>query len=504
VEVPLIDNLYAAGERNQMNKIIGRLKECGLLTQLLKSNKAEFLALYGRRRVGKTYLIRNFFTGAPCIFFHVTGIQEGKLTEQLEQFVKQIGTTFYKGATLAPCQRWMEAFEELTKAIQHVPKNKKVVLFFDEFPWMATKRSRLLQALDYYWNRYWVHDPRLKLIVCGSSASWVIANIINNKGGLYNRITFSLKLEPFSLAETKLFLKSQGIRLNYQHILDLYMVIGGIPHYLSRVEKGKSASQCIDELCFQKNGILFSEFEKLFTSLFDESDIYLRLCRSIAKHRYGIGQVQLIKESKAPHGGRTIHRLKELEDAGFIMSFIPYGHQEKGIYYKVIDEYTLFYFHWIEPSLSAIRKKDQASGYWLSKSTSPRWKSWAGYAFEAICYKHLSNIRTTLQIDPGAEVGSWRYVPKQRQVEEGAQIDLLFDRPDGVVTICEIKYNEQPFPIDKQYAKNLLNKVETFQKHSQTRKQIFIAMITSGGLKPTMYSEEIISGQVRLEDLFEV
>lgn len=485
-----------------MSKIIGRIKEKEILSKLLKSEKAEFLALYGRRRVGKTYLIRNYFIGTPCLFFHVSGIQNGKLKEQIEQFVKQIGSTFYQGAALAPIKSWMLAFEELTKAIQKVPKNKKVVLFFDEFPWMATPKSGLLQALDYYWNRYWVHDPRIKLVVCGSSASWVVENIINNKGGLYNRITFSLKLEPFTLAETNLFLKYQSISLNQQHILELYMVIGGIPYYLSQLRKGLSSSQCIDELCFQKNGILFSEFDRLFASLFHESEIYLKLCRTIANHRHGIAQAQLIKESNASSGGRMIHRLKELEDAGFIMSFIPYKHREKGIYYKIIDEYTLFYLHWIEPNLSAIQRKDQATGYWLSKSSSPSWKSWAGYAFEAVCYKHISNIRKALAIDPGAEVGSWKYIPKKREMEEGAQIDLLFDRPDDAVTICEIKYNEKPFLIDKQYAKNLLNKVEVYKKHTQTKKQLFIAMITSGGLKPSMYSEEIISAQATLEDLF--
>ncbi len=486
-----------------MSKIVSRLKEKELLNRLLKSKNAEFLALYGRRRIGKTYLIRNFFEEAPCVFFHVTGMQEGKLEEQLELFVKQIGITFYNGASLAPRKRWMDAFEDLTKAIQTLPKNKKVVLFFDEFPWMATKKAKLLSALDYYWNRYWVNDPRLKLIVCGSSASWVIKNIINNKGGLYNRITYSLKLEPFTLSETKTFLRHKGIKLNHQQILDLYMVIGGVPYYLSRLNKGKSASEYIDELCFQKSGLLFGEFENLFKSLFHESETYLKLCRVIAKYRYGIGQAQLLKESQVSPGGRTVQRLKELEDAGFIMSFIPYGHKEKGITYKIIDEYTLFYFHWIEPNLSALRKKDRVSGYWHSKSKTPSWKSWGGYAFEAVCYKHLPLIRKALNMDPGAEAGTWKYVPKRKQMEEnGAQIDLLFDRPDGVITVCEIKYTEHPFVIDKAYAKSLLNKVTVYQKHTHTKKQIFLAMITSGGLKRTLYSEEHITQHVSLEDLF--
>lgn len=489
-----------------MSKIIGRLEECKLLSDLLHSGRAEFVALYGRRRIGKTYLIRNFFSQSACQFFHVTGIQDAALSVQLEQFVKEIGETFYQGAQLALNSRWIDAFDSLTKAIHLAPKSKKVVIFLDELPWLATKRSGLLQALDYYWNRYWVHDHRLKLIVCGSSATWIIDNIINSKGGLYNRLTHSLKLEPFTLSETKSFLEYKGVRLNNRHILDLYMVIGGVPHYLSQLRKGISASQAIDELCFQKKGILFGEFDRLFASLFNESETYLKICRVISQYRYGIGQAQLLKETESSIGGRSIKKIKELEEAGFIMSFIPHGHQEKGIYYKLIDEYTLFYFHWIEPNLSAIRKRDQTVGYWLSKSKMPRWKIWAGYAFEAVCYKHLANIRKKLEIDPGAEVGSWRYVPKKDpesgESQTGTQIDLLFDRPDNAITLCEIKYNDQPFVIDKVYAQVLQNKEKIYVSRTKTHKQIFLTMITSGGLKPSLYSEEMVSQEVSLDDLF--
>lgn len=486
-----------------MSKIIGRAREQELLSQFLKSNRSEFLALYGRRRIGKTYLVRNFFENTSCIFFHITGIQDGPLQDQIEQFIKQIGTTFYHGLALGKCARWIDAFEILTQAMKQAPKNKKIVLFFDELPWMATKRSKLLQTLDFYWNRFWVHEPRIKLVVCGSSASWIMANIINNKGGLYNRITSSIRLEPFTLSETEAFLKYLGVKLNRHHILELYLVIGGIPHYLSQIQKGRSATQIIDSFCFQRNGLLLGEFDRLFASLFQESEIYLKLCRIISKHRYGLSQEQLFKASDLTSGGRAIKRLKELEDAGFIMSFVPYGRKEKGIYYKIIDEYTLFYFYWIEPHLSTIRKKDQTSGYWLSKSKTPGFKSWSGYAFEAVCYKHIQNIRTTLHIDPGAEAGSWRYIAKGNTDETGAQIDLLFDRSDNAITICEIKYNEQPFAIDAQYARNLQNKVETYRQQTRTNKQIFITMITSGGLKKTDYMNKLITNEVNLDNLFE-
>ena len=356
-------------------KIVGRVKEQGILKQFLNSSKAEFLALYGRRRVGKTFLIKNFFANEICVFFYCSGIKDGKLREQLKEFAKQIGSAFYNGAAITARRRWTDAFEDLNKAIEQITPNKKIVLFFDELPWIATPRSGLLQVIDYYWNRYWSHDNRVKLVVCGSSASWIIEKIINNKGGLYNRVTRTMHLDPFSLSEVAAFLSTLKIKLNHKQILELYMVFGGISHYLALLKNGYSAGQSIDELCFQKGGALINEFERLFASLFNDVDVYTGLIRIIAKYPCGIGQAQLIKESGISDGGRIKQRLKELEEAGFILEFVPYGHQEKGIYYKIIDEFTLFYLYWVEPKFKTIIKQDRTTGYWLSKMKSPGWKS---------------------------------------------------------------------------------------------------------------------------------
>jgi uncharacterized protein len=487
-----------------MLDIIGRSSEQEILSAFLKSDKPEFLAVYGRRRVGKTFLISNFFGRADCLFFYAAGIQNASLGEQINEFTDRIGHTFYGGARLATFERWLDVFKELTVAIDKVPPDKKVVLFFDEFPWMATKKSKLLQALDYYWNRFWSHDRRLKLIICGSAASWVIKNIINNKGGLYNRVTRVMQLESFTLAQTKAFLKASGIYLDEQRILSLYMVFGGVPFYLGLIDKGLSVEQNIDKQCFRLKGALFNEFDNLFGSLFQHASVYQKIVRVLAEHRYGLGQKQLIKACNLPDGGNTIRKFQDLENAGFITSFIPYRHQEKGVYYKVTDEFILFYLHWIEPSISTIKKQRDITGYWCAKTGSATWNSWTGYAFEAVCYKHVSNIRMALQINAGAEVGSWRYAPRllKAKEERGAQIDLLFDRDDDAVTLCEIKYCKDPFVVDKHYAGVLLNKKKVYQQQTGTKKQLFLALITANGIKPTMYSEEIIANVVTLMDLF--
>lgn len=482
-------------------KIVGRRKEQELLRELVLSNKSEFIAIYGRRRIGKTYLIKNLMSSFPCVFFHVTGIQKGTVKVQLKEFAKQIGKAFYQSPSLVPRKDWFDTFEDLTDAINELKKNQTVVLFFDEFPWMATPRSKILMALELYWNRYWVFDKRIKLVICGSSTSWIINNIINNKGGLHNRVTRTINLQPFSLHETESYLKEHQIKLNRKQILNLYTVLGGVPLYWSFIRKGYSAHQCIDELCFQKNGSLVNEFERLFESLFEDPKPYVELIRLVAAHRYGIGQAELIALSKQPSGGGTTSRLKQLEEAGFLTSLVPYGHKDRGVYYVMDDEYSLFYLYWIEPHLKTIAKKETNEGFWLSLSHQSSWEAWAGYAFESICYKHINQIRRALHIDSGARVGTWRYSSKIKE-EKGAQIDLLFDRLDGAITLCEIKCSENPFAIDKPYYQELLQKVEIFKKQTRTKKQIFFSMITAMGLKKTLYSEELVSNEATLEDLF--
>ena len=489
--------------KSEACKIVGRVREQNLLKHLLASKKAEFLALYGRRRVGKTFLIRNYFKNSSCLFFHCTGIQNGSLEDQLKGFGQQIGEAFYNGVTPAFNKNWLDAFEVLNKSIENISKSKKIVIFFDEFPWMATKRSKLLQALEYYWNRYWSHDNRIKLIVCGSSASWIIDKIINNKGGLYNRTTQTMRLDPFTLSETNDYLTSLGIRLNHRQILDLYMILGGIPHYLAHVKRGQSSHQNIDEICFQKNGPLVDEFNRLFGSLFKESSSYIKLIRTIAKSREGVNQNEISRACKMTRGGRITKKLKQLEDAGFILSFLPHGHEEKGLYYKVIDEYTLFYLYWIEEYLKSTRRQDQSSGYWVSIAQTQSFKSWSGLAFEAVCHKHVAQIRKALAIDPGAQAVSWRYQPRSKKgITRGAQIDLLFDRPDGSITICEIKHSDRPFVIDKDYAQIIDRKIEIYKQQTRTEKQIFFAIVASSGLKPNKYSEAMCVQAASLEDLF--
>ncbi|CAN5372749.1 ATP-binding protein [soil metagenome] len=482
--------------------IIGRNKEKAILARVLQSQGAELLVVYGRRRVGKTFLIESFVDSQKCIFFHVVGVQKGSIKEHLKEFSKEIGRVFYGGAKIEASATWMQAFEALNNAINHQNQPLPVVLFFDEFPWLATPRSGLLQALEYYWNRFWKNDKRIKLIVCGSSASWIVKKIIRHRGGLHNRITEQINLKPFTLAETKLFLDERGIRLSTQQVLELYFVVGGVPYYLTQIQKNLSVAENINNLCFKKDERLFDEFDKLFSSLFDDAETYEELIRVIARNRHGISREEIERSIKhTKKGGTLTKRLQDLEMAGFIKGFLPVGHSKKGLFYRILDEYSLFYLQWIEPEKHNIELEIEDSNFWLEIIKSSRYQSWRGYAFESVCYKHVASIKKALGIKIAANIGAWRYVPRANEVGPGAQIDLLFDRTDDAVTICEIKYSDSPFIIDKNCAEDLTRLIDVFRTVTRSKKQVFIAMITANGLKQNTYSKELVNAVVSIDDL---
>lgn len=380
-------------------------------------------------------------------------------------------------------------------------ESNKSIQIATQPPWMATPKSKLLQTLDYYWNQYWSQNNKVKLIVCGSSASWIINNIINNHGGLHNRITESIKLKPFDLHNTKKYLDHQGINLNKKQIMLLYLATGGVPFYLSKIKWNSSAVQIIEKLAFRENAFFLQEFNNLFSSLFDDDEIYIKIVRALAKSRDGIGKTELL-ELVGSVGSNSAKRLQDLEDAGFIISFKPAYHKRQGIYYRLIDEYTSFYIRWLEPLKQTLQEHSLDKGAWQEMRNSPEWYSWLGYAFESLCYKHLIHIRRALELQPSAVANAWRHVPRKDTVTRGAQIDLLFDRRDDAVTICEIKYSDKPYVITKDYAEKIKQKLTVFEEQTKTSKDLFVAFISAAGLKQNGYAKTLVGSTVSLDDLF--
>ncbi len=469
-----------------MSNLVGRKQEADLLKETLVNDKSELIAVYGRRRIGKTFLIREFFKKE--IVFEVTGLYKGNMSDQLNNFAQELSRRIKKPGLETPSD-WLEAFTLLETYLDKLKSSKKKVIFIDEFPWIATARSKFLMAFENFWNRYCTRRKDLIVVICGSAASYMIQKIIRNKGGLHNRITRQIRLLPFNLYETAMFLKSRGINYTQYDILQVYMAMGGVPHYLEKLQKGLSVAQNIDQLCFTKDGVLRNEFDQLFASLFDDSEKHLSIVRILAGVNKGMTRQQLIMKSKTPSGGDFSLKLAELAESGFISEYAYYGNKKQLTLYRLSDEYSKFYLKFIRDN------KNSGRGTWQRLHKSQSYLSWVGFSFETICLKHISQIKNALRIDAIFSTNSSWF-------SENAQVDLLIDRDDNIMNLCEMKFYNAPFTIDKRHYLNLKNKIAELQRDTKTRKNIFLTMVTAFGLSENKYSKELVQNIIDLDDLF--
>ncbi len=481
-------------------KITGRLDEIRILGKALHSADPEFIAVYGRRRVGKTFLIREFYADAIC--FELIGVHEASLKVQLNNFAQSLKSAMGMGILPQAPGTWVEAFsylEQFLESFNQKQNTGKRVVFIDELPWLNTPKSNFLAALEHFWNSYGSKQSNLILVVCGSAASWMIQKIVNSQGGLHNRLTRQIRLLPFTLSETESFLKSRGVVLTRFQIISLYMAMGGVPFYLRQAEPGLSSAQIIDKVCFSKDGLLRNEFEKLFASLFDQSDQHILIVDVLRQNRTGMSRNLILSAAKIHSGGTASKILEELEESGFIASWIPFGKKSNDTIYRIADEFTLFYFDWIKP----LGKRDPGEGYWMSQQNDPRKRAWGGYTFEGICMKHFQKIKNALGIGMVETFhGPWHHIPPKSTEGAGAQIDLLIDRKDATINLCEMKFSESEFTIDAAYAKLLRQKKEVFKNETKTRKNIFVTMITTFGIADNSWSNDIVSNSLTIENLF--
>ncbi len=468
--------------------MIGREIEKQILNQRLMSPKSEFVALYGRRRVGKTYLVRSVYRDK--IVFSLTGLGRATFQQQLDNFNLAVKKLSLK-SKFDPATNWMEAFHQISE-IANRAKQKKKVIFIDELPWFDTQHSGFIQALEHFWNSWATTRNDILLVVCGSAASWMINNLINNKAGLHNRVTQRIRIKPFTLNECKAFMQSKSIALDHYQLVQLYMVLGGIPFYWEAVEKGLSASQNIDKLCFGANGFLLTEFDNLFRSLFDKAERHEAIVSALAKKGKGLTRDEISQESGLITGGSLTRLLDELEESGFIRRYIPLGKKSRNSLYQLCDFFSLFHLKFIRG------QKRFDKNYWVKLIDSTKHRSWSGYAFEQVCLVHVPQIKKGLGINGIAtESSSWR----STKSANGAQIDLLIDRRDGVINLCEMKFSIDLFTIDKKYDAELRNKLGAFKNETQTKKSVFLTMITTFGLKDNLYSGNV-QNDLKMDVLF--
>jgi len=472
-------------------KLVGRQEEIQTLKDLYQNKRSEFVALYGRRRVGKTFLVKELFKDK--FTFQITGLSRPDFQLQLNNFYATLGRFDKTIREESKPTTWFDAFQMLIDYLEKDTSDRKVV-FIDELPWLDTPKSDFVSSLEHFWNAWAYYSDYVFLVVCGSATSWMINELINNHGGLHNRVTKRIHLQPFTLHETEVFLKGKGCVYDRYQIVQLYMAVGGIPFYLEQVEASKSVSQNIDALFFSTEGTLRTEFNNLYRSLFKKHERHISIIEALATKAQGLDRKALVKSSGLSSGGTLSKILTELEECGFIKKYFPFGKTARNSLFQLTDPYSLFYLKFVKNS------KASGTGAWLAQIDQPKWRAWSGYAFEYVCFYHIDLIKKSLGISGVySEVSAWRSSTSSK----GAQIDLLIDRRDRVINVCEIKFSEATFVITKSYADNLRNKIATFRQETGSKKSLFLTFITTFGLTQNKYAMSLVQNSLTMDDLFE-
>lgn len=479
--------------------IIGREQEIEKLENYISSRKSEFIAIYGRRRVGKTFLVKELFENRFA--FRVTGKDNVITKEQLASFSFALNDQL---GIEADVTNWPEAFRLLQKALEKMPDGTKII-FFDELPWFDTYASNFISALEHFWNDWAFYRSDIKLIACGSATTWMLNQVINSRGGLHNRITHNILLSPFKLHEVEEYFKSQGFYYERPEIIECYMAMGGVAYYLSLFETNKSVAQNIQQLCFTRGGELTEEFERLFNSLFKKADNHLAIVTALKNKGKGMTRLDLLDATGLANNGRFSQILKELEQCDFIRSYTPFGKSKKDMMYQLIDPFCLFYFKFMH------NKGAFLDNHWVKMQTTAEYESWCGHAFEIVCLHHINEIVKALGIDGCINTPcSWSYRPTTKvladeeadeDLKHGTQIDLLIDRSDRSISICEMKYCNGEYEISKAYDAHLVHRLKIFKKVTKTTKTLIPTFVTPHGLYNNMYARKI-NRQVTGNDLF--
>ena len=477
------------------NKLIGRKNEREQFDDIYATKKPALVAVYGRRRVGKTFLVRQHFNNN--FDFSFTGNYQMSRQGQLSLFNQELRR--FSGQDYPLVKDWFSAFEQLRQYLSSLD-NERLVLFFDELPWMETPKSNFIQAFSYFWNTWASTRQGLKLFVCGSSTTWMMENLIGDKGGLYGRVTHTIYLAPFTLGETEAYLQANGIRWNRYQMLETYMIMGGIPFYLEMLKPKLTFDQNIDNLFFAANAPLRMEYGFLFRSLFNDAQLYRQVVETIAKHSQGMTRQQIKEELGMADGGALTVVLENLVRCDFLRRYAAFGKSERNALYQLTDLFSLFHLRFVADN------NGQDAQFWSNMRENPSRVAWRGYAFEQVCLHHIPQIKEAIGIKAVlSNVCSWScptFTDKDGNPWQGTQIDLLIDRRDQVINICEMKYANDVYIIDKDYEERLRRRLSTFQHLTRTRKALHLTFITTYGLSRNTHSGNVQT-EVTMGDLFD-
>ena len=476
--------------------MIGRNREVQELNRLYNSGKPEFVAIYGRRRIGKTYLVDQVFKNK--ITFRHAGISPvdeetgNSLGRQLEHFYLSLQLHGMKRSKKPAT--WLEAFYMLETHLQAIDDGNRQVIFIDELPWLDTPKSGFISAFEAFWNTWGCHRDNLMVVVCGSANSWIIDKLINNHGGLYNRLTYELKLSPFTLKECEEYLLSLGIHYSRYDITQCYMILGGVPYYYGFFRPDYSVAQNIDLLFFSRQARLKDEYRRLFMSVFKNPELMQKITTFLASKRYGYSRKEILAACNLKEGSVSSEALNALAASDFIEKYVPFGGNRKDIYYKLTDPFCLFYTHFVND------KNNLDEMYWQKNLNSQPLTVWRGFAFENVCFNHIAQIKKALEIG-GVSSNQSAWILRGDKDRQGAQIDLIIERDDHIYNMCEIKFYNKPFVVDNKYYKKIMQRIDALIEVIPQNVSVHSTLITTFGLKRNEYSGVFVK-VITLDDLF--
>lgn len=471
-----------------MEKIVGRDKEMAMLAEYMQSGRPEFVAVYGRRRVGKTFLVRSFFKDKFA--FYATGIIDGDRSEEMEAFHTALVTYGYKGQK---AKTWIEAFVALADLLKkkNRNKNKRLVVFVDELPCFDTPNSGFVHALDFFWNSRGSWMDNIMFVICGSATSWMIRNVVHNRGGLHNRLTHHIHLRPFTLAQTEQYFRSRKLRWSRMMVLQAYMAVGGVPYYLSLLDASLGVPDNIDRLFFGEEALLKDEYRQLYKSLYRNPENYMEIIALLANHHEGLTRKEIAEKLKVVSNGHLTDMLDDLVHCDFLRLY-RVGTKKRGGIYQLTDLFTLFY-------LAYQKQMNGDAHYWRNLLNTPKQNTWLGLAFENVCLLHHHQIVKSLHLD---SIHTDFYAWRSKESDPAVQIDMVIDRADGIVNIVEIKYSKDVYTVKKSEYKKIVHRETVFREETKTKKGVQIAMITTNGIVKNEYADEIVN-VLNINDLFE-
>lgn len=470
-----------------MEKIVGRDKEMGMLAEYMQSGRPEFVAVYGRRRVGKTFLVRSFFKDKFA--FYATGIIDGDRNEEMEAFHAALVAYGYKGPK---AKTWIEAFVALADLLKEKNRNKgkRLVVFIDELPCFDTPNSGFVHALDFFWNSRGSWMDNIMFVICGSATSWMIRNVVHNRGGLHNRLTHHIHLRPFTLGQTEQYFRSRKCRWSRMMVLQAYMAVGGVPYYLSLMDASLSVPDNIDRLFFGEEALLRDEYRQLYKSLYRHPENYMEIITLLANHHEGLTRKEIAEKLNVISNGHLTDMLDDLVHCDFLRLY-RVGTKQRGGIYQLTDLFTLFY-------LKHQRQMGSDAHYWRNTLNTPKQNTWYGLAFENVCLLHHQQIVAAMHLDSiHTEFYAWR----SKESDPAVQIDMVIDRADGIVNIVEIKYSKDAYSLKKAEYGKIVHRETVFREESKTRKGVQIVMVTTNGIVKNVYANEILN-VLDINDLF--